>query len=63
MEFKKVSEPIMTDDMYYDLFEGGYICAARLLVDEQDTQRVQEAVDTIVQFLEEAQEQGALAVI
>lgn len=60
MKFKKVSEPIITDDVYYDLFEGGYISPNRMLIDDQDKDDVAEAIYIVKTFLEEAQNQGVL---
>jgi len=49
MKFKKNAK-VETSDFYYDLFEGGYISPKKLLVDKEDTDRVNEAIRVIEEF-------------
>jgi len=60
MRFKKRKEPIYTNDLYYDLFDGGYIDPKELLVNKEDMDKVNKAVDTIRSFLVEAEAKGVL---
>ena len=60
MRFKKRKEPIYTNDLYYDLFDGGYIDPKELLVNKEDMDKVNKAVDTISSFLVEAEAKGVL---
>ena len=60
MKFKKLDEPVFTDDPYYDLTDGGYINPEELLENKEDADKVNEAIRLVEQFLQEAQDQGAL---
>ena len=60
MEFKKIDKPIGTDDIYYDLFDGGYIDPHELLTDDYEANLVEEAINRVKTFLREAQEAGVL---
>lgn len=55
MEFIKDAE-ITTSDFWYDVFEGGYIKPAKLLKSLEDVQRVQEAINTLREFHNSAEE-------
>jgi hypothetical protein len=50
MKYKKLKEQINVDDFWYDLFVGGYIKPEKLLVDEFDINKVQEAIELIKDF-------------
>lgn len=58
MEFKKRAK-VKTSDVYYDLFDGGYIKPEKLLV-ASDAERVNAALATIREFLQEAEDKGVL---
>ena len=55
MEFKKNSK-ITTDDFFYDLFLGGYIKPADILVNDVDIQSVENAISVIREFYDDADE-------
>ena len=59
MQIKKDAKPIVTDDSYYDLFEGGYIKPEDLL-EKDDAKRVQEAVNVIAEFFKALEEAGLI---
>ncbi|MGP1493783.1 MAG: hypothetical protein ACTTIS_00335 [Streptobacillus sp.] len=56
MIFKNLNEEnaIWTSDLYYDLFEGGYIKPEDLLENEEDIDKVKQAILTINKFLDGA---------
>lgn len=56
MIFKNLDEEnaIWTSDLYYDLFEGGYIKPEDLLENEEDIDKVKQAILTINEFLDGA---------
>lgn len=56
MIFKNLNEEntIWTSDLYYDLFEGGYIKPEDLLENEEDIDKVKQAILTINEFLDGA---------
>ena len=56
MIFKNLNEEnaIWTSDLYYDLFEGGYIKPEDLLESEEDIDKVKQAILTINEFLDGA---------
>ena len=56
MIFKNLNEEntIWTSDLYYDLFEGGYINPEDLLENEEDIDKVKQAILTINKFLDGA---------
>ena len=62
MQFKKRSDPIRSDDLYYDLFEGGYIVPSNLLKNLDDYRKVENAINIIRRFLDEAIEKGSIHV-
>nr|DAY41582.1 MAG TPA: hypothetical protein [Caudoviricetes sp.] len=56
MIFKDLNEEnaIWTSDLYYDLFEGGYIKPEDLLENEEEIDKVKQAIKTINEFLDGA---------
>lgn len=58
--FKEVEEPVWTDDPWYDLTDGGYIRPEELLIDEEQIKKVQESVDILSAFLQQAYEKGVI---
>lgn len=58
MQFKKRAR-VSTDNVYYDLFEGGYIVPSKLL-EKEDAERVSAAIETIRLFLQEAEDKGVV---
>jgi hypothetical protein len=53
MTFKKV-DTIYSSDLYYDLFDGGYINPEELLEYEDEAVIVMDAINIIKEFLNEA---------
>lgn len=62
MKFKQkaIEDTIYTNDLYYDIFDGGYIDPTSMLEYEEDINRVNQAISTIEDFIEQALNQGAL---
>lgn len=56
MIFKNLNEvnAIWTNDLYYDLFEGGYINPEGLLENKEEIDKVKQAILTINEFLDGA---------
>ena len=64
MKFIEVTEPaVSTDDLFYDLFVGGYIKPAKLLVDKEEIEKVQSAINIVQEFLDGAIEADVIEVI
>lgn len=60
MKFKEGAEPVSSSDYFYDLFLGGYINPSKFLEDEADIKKVDEAMETIMEFLDGLQDDGLL---
>lgn len=52
MKLKKGVEPFWSDDVYYDLFDGGYLSPEKFLSNEKDIQKVKDAIALIEEYLE-----------
>ena len=50
MHIKDDIEVIVSDDKWYDLFDGGYIKPEEILEDYADIQKVEKAIETIEEF-------------
>lgn len=50
MKFKKIHEPQPTVDFWYDMFQGGYIKPEDFLEDQEDIDRVKEAMKVLEEF-------------
>jgi len=60
-EFKfKPNAKIDTGDFWYDLFEGGYIKPNEILLNKNDITLVENAIETLMFFKQEAEEQAVL---
>jgi len=59
-QFKEVDEPVYSGEAFYDFFYDGSICPVEMLEDEEQAAAVIEARSLILQFLDEAEEAGAL---
>lgn len=46
-----------TDDFWYDLFDGGYLTPESLLEDEEDIQKVKEAMAVLSEFRESCEDE------
>ena len=64
MKFKTFLEDdiVCTSDPYYDIFDGGYICPFKLIEDDQEARKIQEAIDLEALFLAEAENAGVVEV-
>lgn len=60
MKFNKNAEPVYTDDHWYDLTSGGYIKPSELLTDQEEIEKVENAIKTVLEFLNEAEEAGLI---
>lgn len=58
--FKEFVEPVYSDDLYYDFFDGGYINEVKLLEDKEQVKKVREARMLIEAFLDQAERAGVL---
>ena len=56
MEIKKDAEPIASSDIYYDLFDGGYLNPEKFLENEQDVFDVRSAIGVIESYISELQD-------
>lgn len=59
IKFRKDADTVSTDDPYYDLFDGGYIDPDDLL-EPESAARVNEALDTIREFLNTGEAQDRI---
>jgi len=59
-EFAPDAEPQASDDLYYDLFAGGYIKPYLLLKDQKQIDLIENAMAIVESFLEEAKDAGKL---
>lgn len=57
LKFKEIEEPVFTTDVYYDLFNGGYIDPHELLEDKKQADIVVGAMKVVESFIEGAVEQ------
>lgn len=60
MKFKEDAKSVSSADVYYDLFEGGYIKPEDWLEDSLDLQIVRFAIQTIDEFLIKAEDKGLI---
>lgn len=58
--FKKDIETTWSSGPYYDLFDGGYIRPEEMLEDVAQIDAVFEAMQTIQEFLKQAEDAGVL---
>jgi len=59
-EFNDDADVVISDDPYYDLFNGGRIKPEEILSDPKQVEQVQLAMGVIERFLTQAEEHGAL---
>lgn len=62
MKFRILDEPVYSSDPLFDLFDSGYIQPEELLANVEDIDEVNEAIEIIRQFLDEAVSAGVLEV-
>jgi hypothetical protein len=53
-------QKIITNDFFYDLFDGGYIKPEDLLKDENDVETIKNAIKIIKEFRDLAEENDVL---
>ena len=62
MKFLENAEKVYTSEPFYDLSFGGYIVPDKML-EPEDAEKVNEAVETIQTFFREAEAEGVLELI
>lgn len=60
--FKAIEEAIYSTDLYYDLTNGGYIKPSELLADAEQIKQVEQAIQIVYEFLEQAESNGVLEI-
>ena len=63
MEFKENAEIIDTSDFWYDLFDGGYIEPEKLLINEEDIEKINNAIKILKRFNIELENKGLINLI
>ena len=61
-KFKQTEEPTYSTDPYYDLTIGGYIKPSELLADAEQIKQVEQAIQIVYEFLEQAESNGVLEI-
>ncbi|GAA7511711.1 hypothetical protein JP0009_22830 [Helicobacter pylori] len=61
-KFKQTEETTYSTDPYYDLTIGGYIKPSELLADAEQIKQVEQAIQIVYEFLEQAESNGVLEV-
>lgn len=62
-KLKKKYKTVDTSDLYYDLFDGGYIDPKKFLEDEEQIKKVNDAIKLIESYLEFLKDEGAVEVV
>ena len=64
MKFKNLNEDdvVWTNDLYYDLFEGGYLDPETFLEGSEEVAKVKQAIETVNEFLDGAIDLGLIVV-
>ena len=64
MKFKNLNEDdvVWTNDLYYDLFESGYLDPETFLEDSEEVAKVKQAIETVNKFLDGAIDLGLIVV-
>lgn len=62
-KLKKKYKTVETSELYYDLFDGGYIDPEKFLEDKEQIKQVKDAIKLIESYLEFLKEQGAVEVV
>ena len=60
--FKTVEEAVYSTDPYYDLTNGGYIKPSELLSYAEQIKQVEQAIQIVYEFLEQAESNGVLEI-
>lgn len=53
-------DKVYSDDIYYDLFQGGYIIPENILYRPEEAQKVNEAIKVIEDFFNDLRADGIL---
>lgn len=62
MKFKKDIEPMETDNVYYDLFDGGYIDFEEYIEDSEMVDQLNKARELIMDFISSAIDTGSIKI-
>ena len=62
-EFNDNAAVAVTDDLYYDLFDGGRINPDEMLADPKQAEQVRMAMGVVSRFLSQAETHGALELL
>lgn len=57
MKIRKNLKDVSTSDFWYDLTDGGYLDPAKILVDKEDIEKVNQAIAVLKEFYESCEEQ------
>nr|DAS67731.1 MAG TPA: hypothetical protein [Caudoviricetes sp.] len=60
--FKAIEEAVYSTDLYYDLTNGGYIKPSELLADAEQIKQVEQAIQIVYEFLDQAESNGVLEI-
>lgn len=64
MQFKfrdfEEEDIVYTSDLYYDFFDGGYVCPYDMLKDKEQMEAVRDARLLIESFFQQAEKKGVL---
>ena len=60
--FKKMEEAIYSTNPCYDLIIGGYITPGELLSDTEQIKQVEQAIQIVYEFLDQAESNGAIEI-
>lgn len=59
-KFKDNLDSIVSDDFWYDLFEGGYIQPRELLADKGQIKEVEKAIEILQNFYGDLEDSGLI---
>lgn len=62
MELIEREQPHFTDDPYYDIFVGGYIEARDFLKNEDEIEKLENAIALVQKFLDVAEKEGVIEI-
>jgi hypothetical protein len=61
-KFKEDAEVVSSSELYYDLFDRGYISPTKFLADQAQIDLVNEAISVVEDFLSSAEDIGLIEV-
>ncbi len=62
-KLKEDYEVVGTSEMYYDLFDGGYIDPENFLDDEEQIKKINDAIKTVESYLKFLEDNGAIEIL